>query len=368
MFRPLLPLAGLFACALTLAACTAEEPAAPQPRPVMVVHPQPASEAMVSYAGEVRARYEPELAFRIGGKIVERLVEVGEHVRENQPLARLDPQDVRLQLDGVQAQVAAAEANLRVARAERERYRTLLDRQLASRSQYDSADNQYRAAEARLKQARAELDVARNQVDYAVLRANRDGVIVQRLAEVGQVVAAGQSVFVLAADGEREVVIALPEHSVDLYRLGQAVSVELWSRPGQRYAGSIRELSPAADARTRTYQARVAFTEQAPADLGQSARVFAAHDGEVALSVPLSALSADGDRTFVWRVKDDGTLEQATVRTGPYGEQRVPVLEGLAPQDWVVLAGVHMLHEGQAVRPVDRDNRPVAVGAVEARP
>ncbi len=110
MFRPLLPLAGLFACALTLAPAWPKNPAAPQPRPVMVVHPQPASEAMVSYAGEVRARYEPELAFRIGGKIVERLVEVGEHVRENQPLARLDPQDVRLQLDGVQAQVAAAEA------------------------------------------------------------------------------------------------------------------------------------------------------------------------------------------------------------------------------------------------------------------
>ncbi len=364
--RHALPILCTFACALLLAGCGNGEPEQLPPRPVMVVHPQPASEARESYPGEVHARYEPELAFRIGGKVVERLVEAGDRVRKDQPLARLDPQDVRLQLDGMRAQVAAAEANLRVARAEYERYRTLLGRQLVSQSQFDSADNAYRAASARLQQARAEFDVASNQVDYAVLRATRDGLIAQRRIEVGQVVAAGQTAFVLAADGEREVAIALPEQSLERYRIGQPVEVELWSQPGRQYPGRIRELSPAADAQSRTYSARVAFSDpQVAAELGQSALVSIRHDGEVPLAVPLSALSAERGRAHVWRLKADSTVERVEVRTGAFGERLVPVLEGLAADDWIVLAGVQMLTEDQPVRPVDRDNRPVEPAAQE---
>src|SRR5690606_13552013 len=116
-----------------------------------------------------------------------------------------------------------------------ERYETLMSRQLVSRSQFDSSENAYRSAAARLQQAQAEFDVASHQVDYAVLRANRDGVIVQRQVEVGQVVAAGQTAFVLAADGEREVAINLPEQSLERYSIGQKVTVELWSQPGKQY-------------------------------------------------------------------------------------------------------------------------------------
>lgn len=158
VFRHVLSFASVLGLALTLTACGNGEPPQQLPRPVMVVHPQPASEARESYPGEVHARYEPELAFRIGGKVVERLVEAGDRVRKDQPLARLDPQDVRLQLDGMRAQVAAAEANLRVAKAEYDRYQALLGRQLVSQSQFDNADNAYRAATARLQQARAEFD------------------------------------------------------------------------------------------------------------------------------------------------------------------------------------------------------------------
>ncbi|MGK9065159.1 efflux RND transporter periplasmic adaptor subunit [Stutzerimonas chloritidismutans] len=365
MIRPPLPLLGVLALVF-LAGCSEEAAEQLPPRPVMVVQPQPASESVENYPGEVHARYEPELAFRIPGKVVERLVEAGDRVRKDQPLASLDPQDVRLQLEGIRAQVAAAEANLRAARAEHERYKTLLGRQLVSRSQFDASENAFRSAQARLQQAKAEFEVADNQVGYAVLRATRDGVIAQRHIEVGQVVAAGQTAFVLAADGEREVAISLPEQAFERHSVGQQVAVELWSQPGQQYPGRIRELSPAADQQSRTYSARVAFSdEDVPAELGQSARVSIQIDAEAPLAVPLSAVTAEQGAAFVWRVRDDATLERVRVRTGPFGETLVPVLEGLQPDDWIVLAGVQMLHEGQQVRPVDRDNRAVVLAAQE---
>lgn len=360
MFRPALAFVLACAAALGLAGCDEAVPAAETIRPVLVVRPQPAGEAQARYPGEVRARHEPELAFRIAGKVIERGVEVGQRVRQGQVLARLDPQDVRLQLEAARAQVSAAEAALQVASAERARHQTLLDRQLVSRSQFDAVDNQYRAAEARLKQARAEHEVAGNQVGYAELRAPQEGVIARRAIEVGQVVAAGQVAFVLAVQGEREVAIDLPEQDVARYRIGQPVSVALWSQPGRDYAGRIRELAPAADSRSRTYSARVAFVEaEVPAELGQSALVAIRSAEQVPLAVPLSAVTAEQGRPYVWRVRPDATLERVPVRTGPFGEALVPVLEGLGAEDWVVLAGGHLLQEGQTVRPLDRDNRPV---------
>ena len=350
-----------------LAACGNGEPVTPAIRPALVIQPQLAAELTDSYPGEVRARLEPELAFRIGGKVTKRLVEVGDQVRKDQPLAELDPQDVRLQLEAMRAQVAAAEANLQLVRAERDRYRKLLARQLVSRSQYDNAENTFRSGEARLKQVKAEFDVARNQAGYAVLRASQAGVIARRMVEVGQVVAAGQSVFTLAVDGEREVLISLPEQAFERFQVGQPVQVELWSQPDQRFPGRIREMAPAADPQSRTFAARVALTQgKVPAELGQSARVFIAHDGEVPLAVPLSALSAEQGRPFVWVVDPaDSTLKRTLVRIGAYGETSVPVLEGLSADDWVVAAGVQVLREGQQVRPVDRDNRAVKLAAKE---
>ncbi len=363
MSRHALPRTLPLALALLLAACGNGDQIQKSVRPVMVVQPEPAVESVEAFPGEVRARLESELAFRIGGKIVKRLVDSGARVKQDQPLAELDPEDVRLQLEAARAQVAAAEANLRLVRAERERYQALLERHLISRSQFDNVENQYRAGEARLKQARAEFDVASNQAGYAVLRAPASGVIVSRYAEVGQVVAAGQRVFTLAADGEREVLISLPEHSIERFRIGQEVSVELWSQPGRRFPGRIRELSPAADPQSRTYAARVSFADaEVPAELGQSARVFVQVNGAAPLSVPLSALTAEAGVPFVWVLDPHtSTIRRTPVRIGPYGEERVPVLEGLKPEDWVVAAGVQVLRDGQEVRPVDRANRVVKV-------
>ncbi|WP_026145331.1 efflux RND transporter periplasmic adaptor subunit [Pseudomonas asplenii] len=366
MFRYVLPLALPASLAFFLVGCDHEETVQVTVRPAMVVQPQLSAQATDSYPGEVRARFEPELAFRIAGKVARRLVEEGQRVKANQPLAELDPQDVRLQLEATRAQVAAAEANLNLVRSERDRYKTLLERQMVSRSQYDNAENAYRAGEARLKQIRAEFDVSSNQAGYAVLRAPQDGVIARRQVEVGQVVAAGQTVFTLAADGEREVLISFPEQAFGRFRVGQDVAVELWSQPDQRFSGHIRELSPAADPKSRTFAARIAFSAgKVPAELGQSARVFVQAAGAVPLSIPLSALTAENGAAYVWRVQPDNTLKRTPVRVGAFGEKSVPVLEGLSASDWVVAAGVHVLHEGEQVRPVDRSNRVVNLAAKE---
>ncbi|HWR81628.1 MAG TPA: efflux RND transporter periplasmic adaptor subunit [Pseudomonas sp.] len=368
MFRRALLVAVPLAVTALLTGCGKEQVVEQRPRPVMVVHPQPALAQLETYPGEVRARFEPDLAFRIGGEVTKRLVDTGDQVKKGQVLAELDPKDVQLQLSAMKAQVAAAEANLSLVRSERERYQQLLARQLVSKSQYENVENLYQSGEARLKQVKAEYNVSANQAGYAVLRAPRDGVVSKRMLEVGQVVAPGQMVFSLAADGEREIVISLPEGNISKFSVGQPVRIELWSRSGTFLAGKLREISPAADPQSRTYAARVAIVEDtnAPVDLGQSAQVFVSQAGDIPLSVPLSALTADAGQSYVWIVDPlTSSLKRIAVEAGPYGEESVPILDGLKSTDWIVSAGVQVLIEGVKVRPVDRDNRPVTLTGKE---
>lgn len=351
--------------ATALGGCGNGEATAVQPRPVLVTHPGGGAQAALSaYAGEVRAREETELSFRVGGNLVKRNVDAGAQVRRGEVLAVLDAQDLALQAQAAQAQLAAAQADLARASGDRERFAKLVDQQLVSRSAYEAQVAASKAAEAQTRAARAQLEVSRNQAGYATLRAPRDGVIATRQAEVGQVLAPGETVFTLAVEGAREVLISLPEGRIREFEVGQPVMVELWSAPGRRYAGSVREISPAADPRTRTYAARVALADEAAAEveLGQSARVYVQEQGaEAALSVPLSAVQRGPDgRSAVWVVDAAGKLQSRTVTLGRYGETAVPVLKGLKGEEWVVAAGGHLLREGQLVVPVDRNNKPLA--------
>ena len=350
-----------------LAGCAGDDPAPDPGRPAMVVQPGAGTAAISAFAGEVRARHEPALGFRIPGKITRRMVDVGDAVEAGQPLAELDAADVGLQLEAAQARLASAQSDLDLANSELTRYKSLLERQLVSRSLYDARVSAQQAAQARVRQAQAEAKVSGNQAGYAVLRSPARGVIAQRMAEAGQVVAAGQTVFVLAEEGEREVLISVPEQSAAEFTPGRALAVELWSQPGKRFPGTLREIAPAADALARTYAARVSFDPGATnTETGQSARVFALADGEAALQVPLSALHEQDGKPALWVVDPaTSTVHLTPVQVGPLGEQSVPVLSGLAPDQWVVAAGVHLLLEGQRIRPIDRDNRPVALVAVE---
>ncbi|KAF1687396.1 efflux transporter periplasmic adaptor subunit [Pseudoxanthomonas broegbernensis] len=361
---------------LVLAGCGRGPAPQAQARPAWVVQPQAAGAgAGMAFPGEVHARQESPLAFRVGGKLVRRHVDAGARVAQGQVLAELDPGDQALQAQAAQAQMAAADAELARAKGDLERYRTLVDQQLVSRSAFDAQKAAYEAAAGQARAARAQWDVARNQAGYTELRAPHAGVIASRSAEAGQVVAAGQTVFVLAADGGREVAIVLPEAGIGTHKVGDAARIELWNDPGRQLPGRIREIAAAADPQTRSYAARVAL-DAAVADqatLGQSARVYLqAAAGGHALRVPLSAVQRGEDGGAVVWVVRDGVAVRVPVTAGDYGSESVAVSGALRAQDWVVAAGGHLLREGEPLAPVDRDNRPLEPAspppAGEARP
>ncbi len=354
-----------------LAACGNHEAAPQTAVPVLVVHPGSSDGlAIAAYPGEIRAREESPLSFRVAGNLLRREVDAGQRVKRGQLLAELDVADYQLQARAAQAQYAAAEADLVRARDDRKRYAALAEQQLVSRSALDAQTAAYKAAQAQADAARSNLDVARNQAAYAQLKAPNDGVIASRQAEAGQVVAAGQTIYTLAADGAREVAIALPENNIRDFSVGQPVQVELWNLPGKRWPGTIREISPAADPQARTYAARVSLAPEAldAVELGQSARVFAAAGKTGALRLPLAAVQqGENDQASVWVVNPaSGKLESRAVTLGAYGADAVPVLSGVDASDWVVAAGGHLLREGQAVTAVDRSNRPVLATASAA--
>lgn len=355
-----------------LAACGNDGTQAPIARPVLVARAAeaagPARGELSAFAGEVRAREETALAFRVGGKVLRRSVDAGDRVRAGDVIAELDPGDLRLQAESLQAQAAAADAQLVRARADHARLAALAADRLVSRSALDQQTAALRAAEGQARAARAQRDLARNQAAYGQLRAPRDGVIASRQVEAGQVVAAGQPAFTLAADSGREVAFALPESRIRQFRVGQPVVIEPWSRRGERLPGRIREIAPSADPQARTYAARASLDGEAGAavDLGQSARVYIPGSAAAGLHLPLSALQRDGKGAAAVWVVDPATRKarQVPVTTGPYGDDGVDVRSGLKPDDWVVLAGGHLLHDGAPVQPVDRSNRPVQGGPV----
>lgn len=356
--RPSAPPA--FALALILAACGTEPPPEPAPRPVLVTRPGAPAAASSSFAGEVRAHQESPLAFRVAGKLVERRVDVGDHVGAGDVLAVLDAGDLQAQARAAQARLSAAQAELGRAGADQARFAALARDQLVSRSTLDAQSAAAVAAQGQVNAARAELDLARNQSGHGQLRAPAAGVIAGRSAEAGQVVGAGQTIFTLAADGPREVAFSLPEGPRRV-RLGQPVQVTLWSQPGRSWPGRVSEVAPEADPASRTFAARVTVeTPEAMLQLGQSARVHLPGDAASGLSLPLPALQRSGSEVAVFVVDPaTSTLKLKVVQVARYGSDQVVISQGVGPDEWVVAAGGHLLRAGQKVTPVDRDNRAI---------
>jgi RND family efflux transporter MFP subunit len=325
---------------LTLAACSKPEPPAQPPRTVRVMKINgDAVSGGLTFPGEVRARFEARLGFRLGGKLVERRVEVGDRVRRGQVLARIDAQDAALN-------AAQAEANRALAEAEAKRYRELRERNFVSQAVLD-------AKETALKTAAAQAGVARNQAGYATLVADRDGVVTAVEAEAGQVVAAGQTVLRVAEGAEREIAIAVPEGDVEKLRGAEGFTVSLNSLPGRTWNGRLRELSPSADAATRTFTARIAVPQADEAvRLGMSARVAAkVSPRDTALALPLSAFITRNDQANVWVVDPaTQTVKLTKVETGGIAGNALRVKGGLAPGQLVVTAGANLLEDGQKVR------------------
>jgi len=303
------------------------------------------------FTGIVAARVQSNLGFRVAGKIVERLVNIGEQVKAGQPLMRIDETDLRLALTAKQNAVAAARASLVQTNADEQRYSNLVSNGWASRQRYEQAKAASDTAKAQLASAEADALVAENQTTYSVLVADADGTVVETLGEPGQVVSAGQIVVRLAQAGPREAVVALPETIRPA--IGSVAEASVYgAAEGRRYAAHLRQLSDSADAQTRTYEARYVLDgEAAAAPLGATVTVrLSSHGGQPEVQVPLGAVLDNGQKTGVW-VLDSAT---STVRFQPVKLVRMSdetaVISGLNSGDPVVSLGAHLLQEGARVR------------------
>ena len=339
---------------VTLTACSQPQPVAQAPRPVLAQVVQPATSGLGNvYSGEVRARHETDLAFRVGGKLVARHVDVGAIVKRGTELARLDAQDAQLAVDAARSQLAAAEAEHSLARSELERYQRLYKQNFVSEAVLDARQTTFDATKAKLEQARAQVATARNQSGYTTLTADADGVITAVSAEHGQVVAAGQPVVRLARPEEKEVVINVPESRLAELRDARQILVSLWTQPEHVYTGELREISPTADPVTRTFTVKVSVPRaDAAMRLGMTANVLLDGSGDTkVVTLPLSALDQSAGVPSVW-VVDPETRKTAPrpVAIGAYREDGVTVRTGLSAGEVVVAAGVHKLVAGEVVR------------------
>jgi RND family efflux transporter MFP subunit len=292
------------------------------------------------FSGEVRARHESTLGFRVGGKMTERLVDAGARVQAGAVLARLDATDARLS-------ASQAEANAALASADLKRALELREKNFVSQAALDARVNAARAAE-------AQAQLTRNQAGYTTLVADASGVIAAILAEPGQVLSAGQGVVRLARDGEREVAIALPETELRTVKAGSAAVVRLWA-DGKTYQGRVREIAPAADSATRTFAARISITgAEAGLPIGLSATVSFPKSGESGFLVPLAAVYQSNAKPAVWVVGRDDTVELREVTVAKYTDDGALVSAGLSEGETIVAAGAFKLSAGEKVRVAGR--------------
>jgi RND family efflux transporter MFP subunit len=349
----------LLATTVLLAGCRAGDPPPPAARTVLVQAAASAPSSSGVYTGEIRARHEVDLAFRVGGKIAARLVDTGAEIKPGQPLARLDPADLELAAAAARAQLAAAESDHATARAERERYAGLLTRKFVSQAAFDAKDNAFNSAQARLEQARSQSRISGNQAAYGVLSSEFPAIVTAVVADAGQVVSAGQAVLRVARPEEKEVAIAIPESRLAELKAARNLAVNLWAEPKITLRGELRELSPAADPATRTYAARIRILNPPPeVRLGMTARVALDNASDATLLVPLSAVIDLGQGPLV-RVVEDGKVASRPVQVAQFREDGVAIASGLQAGELVIVSASGKLVDGQEVqaRPVTPPDR-----------
>jgi RND family efflux transporter MFP subunit len=354
--RRTLIIVALFAGGLTVAliAGGSSKPAAKDPRlqppQVEIFKTKAAGSISRTFTGIVEARVQSDLGFRVGGKILERSVNVGQRVQKGQVLMRLDDVDLKLSFAAQQANVEAARAKYIQANADEARYAALVKSGAVSRQEYDQARAARDSAKGQLEAAEAQARVSNNSSEYAVLLADADGVIVRTLSEPGQVVAAGETVIQLAHDGPREALINLPEGVRP--DLGTMASARLYGRD-QMYQARLRELSEAADPASRTFAARYVLEgEAASAPLGSTVTIgllTKQTSGSQCFQLPVGAIHDRGDGPGVWIVDDKSEVKFRSVTITSIGKEEVVVSGGVQAGEKVVALGAHLLHEGQAV-------------------
>jgi RND family efflux transporter MFP subunit len=359
--RPLMTI-GLFAGGLTVAlmAGWSSKPAVEDPRlqspGVEVIKAQAAGSNSRTFTGIVEARVQSDLGFRVGGKILERSVNVGERVKKGQILMRLDSVDLKLSFAAQQASVEAARAKYIQAKADETRSAGLAKSGVVSRQEYDQARAALDSSKAQLEAAEAQASISNNSSEYAVLLADADGVIVRTLSEPGQVVAAGQTVIQLAHDGPREALINLPEGVRP--DSGMIASARLYGQD-QMYQARLRQLSDAADPASRTFEARYVLEgEAASAPLGSTVTatlLTKQTSGNQSVLVPVGAIYDRGDGPGVWIVNDKSEVKFRSVKIASIGKEEVVVSRGVQAGEKLVALGAHLLHEGQVVKEANEE-------------
>ncbi len=337
-----------------LAGCSEEKPAAgATARPARVIVVTPHKLAFVAQgAGRIQSRYVSQVGFEVGGRLTSRDVDVGAVVRKGQKLAQLSALDYQNKVTASEADLVAAKAAVAQAAPQEERYRILLEKQITTRSLYENALKALHSAEAQVQAAEANLRIAKNHLSYTELRAPDDGVVTATNADPGQVVAAGQKVVEISRSSEREAVFAVASEHVARAKLGMPVKVWVQGRPETAVIGSVRQISPEADSTTGTYEVKVALTSP-PSEMRLGAVVVgrAESDGPEVISVPSNALLQSGDGPQIWVVAENGTVHRRTVELLEFSADSVVVSRGLSAGEKVVIAGVNSLAEGQPVKP-----------------
>ncbi|MCP9231833.1 efflux RND transporter periplasmic adaptor subunit [Mesorhizobium sp. M0045] len=352
--RPAAGLALIVVAALGLAGCSQEKAEVTEIiRPVKVVEIAKASDTrQLSYSGSVRARTEMNLGFRINGKITERLVDIGDRVKPGDVLARIDPTDYELSVRSAQASLDAADRQVETVELTRKRAEQLYAKNFAPKSQLEQATLAYNQAVATRDSARSQLAQAQNQVRYTDLKADKNGIVTAVAADVGQVVGSGTPVVTVAIDGEKEVLIAVPETDIAEFKPGKTVKAGFWSDEALTLDGKVREVAGSADPQSRTFAVRVSLPNDPRVLLGMTASIEAAADNRQQLvSIPLAALAQKDSQSIVWTVdRNGGTVHAHPVKVAAFTPDGVSVADGLKPGDVVVAAGTQFMTENLKVK------------------
>jgi RND family efflux transporter MFP subunit len=343
----------LLVAASVLSACSKPTPAEEPVRAVKVITVGADSQhSSVEYSGEVRARVESRLGFRVAGKIIRRQVELGQRVRAGEVLAQLDPQDYKLTADSARAQLAAAATNRDLAAADFRRFKDLREQNFISSAELERRETTLKAAQAQFDQAQAQLSGQGNQLTYTTLVADVSGVVTAVDAEVGQVVAAGTPIVRIAQDDARDVVFSVPEDKVQAVHVGSTAQVLLWGSQ-QTSRGTVREVAASADPVTRTYSVKLTTDGKDVLPLGATVTVTTAafaHEDTPVIKLPTSALLRDGNGSAVWLLDSATmTVKLKAIDIATADGNAVVVRSGLEPGMQVVVAGVHVLQPGQKV-------------------
>ena len=304
-----------------------------------------------TYPAVVKGRYESNLAFQTGGRIISRDVQKGSYVYAGEVLMTIDSRDAVQQLNATTAQVELYQSQVNLAKSNLERYAALYKENAIAAATLDQYQTAYDNAVASYNAAVAQAEQSRNVLNYTQLTANADGVISAVNAEVGQVVSAGQTVLTLVQTGELEVEIDVPENHLKNISVGKNADVTFWAINGSSQ-GVVREISPMADEIARTYRVRLSLTNPPQnIQLGMTAEVIlnSADFVKDAVILPLSAIYQTGDNAQVWIVTKENKVALKNVKVENFSGNEV-LVRGLSTQDKVVTAGVHKLREGQEVR------------------